>query len=161
MKKSSLLLGLISAVTSIFAGNNAKTGDIQYIANNGQWANHILYSTPVYGGNLFLEQNCFTYYFSNMSEIGELHHSGNKNQLENFIIKKHAFRVSFVGANPNITLGGENKFANYYNYFLGNDQSRVVLLNMIISLNRELMLTKLKCCMMVWTIFNLLKATWN
>lgn len=124
MKKSSLLLGLISAVTSIFAGNNAKTGDIQYIANNGQWANHILYSTPVYGGNLFLEQNCFTYYFSNMSEIGELHHSGNKNQLENFIIKKHAFRVSFVGANPNITLVGENKFANYYNYFLGNDQSK-------------------------------------
>lgn len=124
MKKSILLLGFISTITTIFAGNHAKTGDIQYIQNNGQWASHILYSTPVYGGNLFLEQNCFTYYFSNMSEIGELHHSGNKNQLENFIIKKHAFKVSFVGANPNITLSGENKFANYYNYFLGNDQSK-------------------------------------
>lgn len=124
MKKSILLLGLISSITTIFAGNHAKTGDIQYIQNNGQWAPNILFSTPVYGGNLFLEKTGFTYYFSNLSEVGELKHSGNKSLLENFIVKKHAFKVSFVGANQQISLRGENKFSNYYNYFVGNDKSK-------------------------------------
>lgn len=121
MKKSVLLLCFTAAISPIFAGHNAKTGDLQFVQNDGQWANHIQYQAPLYGGTLFLEKNCFTYVFSNSAEISEFKHGGNPADLANFVYKQHAYKTTFVNANTNVNPIGENKFNNYYNYFLGDD----------------------------------------
>lgn len=124
MKKISPLLLSAFLTTSLFAGNSAKTGDLQYIQNNGQWQNNIQFAADIYGGRLFLEKNCFTWAFTNEYELSDFKHKGNADELNNFIIKRHAFKTNFVNANPNVKLIGENAFSNYYNYFLGNDHSQ-------------------------------------
>ncbi|MFI5172649.1 MAG: hypothetical protein ACHQFW_09670, partial [Chitinophagales bacterium] len=124
MKKNATLLLFILFISILHAGNAAKTGDLQYIQNNGQWQQAILFSTPVYGGKFYMEKNCFTWSFSNLSELSNYKHNGNNVGLEDFIIKKHAFKTHFVNSNPSVEVNGENKFDNYYNYFIGNDQSK-------------------------------------
>jgi PKD repeat protein len=74
----------------------------------------------VYGGKLFLEKNCFTWHFSNITELVEIKHSGNSSP-DDFILKGHAYKTNFINANPEVPLNGKNKFSNYYNFFLGND----------------------------------------
>ena len=124
MKKISTLLILIISVTLVYAGSNAKTGDLQYVQNQGQWQNNILFATPVYGGNLYLEKDRFTWGFSNSSELGHFKHEGNAEDIKNFIYKKHAFRTHFQNSNPDVKVTGENKFSNYYNYFIGKDETK-------------------------------------
>jgi gliding motility-associated-like protein len=124
MKKSFLLLLLFASLTHTQAAHNAKTGDLQFVQNNGQWAGNILYSADIYGGTMFLENNCFTYSFSNAIIMSEFKHKGVVPDRESFTMKKHAYRTSFMGANQNPVIVGENKFGNYFNYFQGNDQSR-------------------------------------
>ncbi len=123
MKKTSPLLLIIFCSTILSAGNAAKTGDLQYIQNNGQWQNQIAFSADIYGGRLFLEKNCFTWAFTNESELSDFKHKGNADELNNFIIKRHAFKTNFMNSNPDVKLSGEHAFDNYYNYFLGNDQT--------------------------------------
>jgi len=122
MKKIALLLCFTVSISMLQAAQHAKTGDLQFIQNNGQWASNILFSTPVGGGTLFLENNCFTYSFSNGSALTEFKHGGNPADIANFIFKKHAYRASFINANQKVIPIGENKFANHYNYFLGDNQ---------------------------------------
>ncbi len=124
MKKICNLLLLSLSFYAMRAGTPAKTGDLQFIQNAGQWQSPIAYSAAVYGGELFLEKDCFTWFFSNLSEISAFKHGGNIADLQNFVIKKHAFKTHFVNANPEVSIVGENKFTNYYNYFLGNDASK-------------------------------------
>lgn len=124
MKRSFLLLVLIPISILTFAGNAAKTGDLQYIQNNGQWQSNIQFAADIYGGRLFLEKNCFTWYFTNEYELSDFKHNGKQAELNNFIVKRHAFKTNFLDANPNVRLKGENAFSNYYNYFLGSDPSK-------------------------------------
>lgn len=124
MKKISTLLLIIISTSLLHAGSNAKTGDLQYVQNNGQWQQNILFKTPVYGGNLYLEKDRFTWSFSNSSDLGHFKHEGNAEDIKNFVFKKHAFRTHFQNSNPNVVVRGENKFDNYYNYFQGKDESK-------------------------------------
>ncbi len=123
MKKILVFSLLFPLLITAFAGTHAKTGDLQYIQNNGQWQQQIEFAADVYGGRLFLEKNSFTWSFSNTAELGDFKHRGNLEELSNFIMKYHAFKTNFIGANTNVELSGEDRFSNYYNYFLGNDQS--------------------------------------
>ncbi|MBC8173604.1 MAG: PKD domain-containing protein, partial [Chitinophagales bacterium] len=101
----------------------AKTGDLQFIQNLGQWQNNIQYTAPVYGGKLFLENNCFTWYFSNIAEITS--HTHEKDQHPELkVYRSHAFKTNFVDANENVQLSGLDKFTNYYNYFIGSDEQK-------------------------------------
>lgn len=121
MKKLTLLLLIFPLFSAIYAGSAAKTGDLQFVANNGQWQPNIRFSTALYGGTLFLENNSFTYNFSNGSDLAEFKHGGNPEDLANFIYKTHAFRTTFQGANVNVQPQGESRFDNYYNFFQGNN----------------------------------------
>ncbi len=94
---------------------------LQFIENLGQWDKQIKYSGDVYGGKLFLEKNCFTWHFSNISELAELKHHHSNLSPDDFILKGHAFKTSFINANPDVSINGADKFSNYYNFFLGND----------------------------------------
>ncbi len=116
---------LILLLTNIsFGATRAHTGDIQFIPNAGQWTEPYLYRTAVYGGQLFLERNGFTWHFSNASELGHIKHSGAHTEPDDFVVKRHAFKAVFEGADPMTQVSGEDAFSNYYNYFLGNDPAR-------------------------------------
>ncbi|MBC8046701.1 MAG: hypothetical protein H7Y00_07900, partial [Fimbriimonadaceae bacterium] len=116
MKNIKCLLPVIFFCIQTFATNNHADGSqIQFIKNEGQWNNKILFSSQIAGGSIFFEEDCFTYQFINRSDM----HTSNF--FANPKINGHAFKIHFQNANNNISVRGENIFSNYYNYFTDKD----------------------------------------
>ena len=54
---------------------------IKYIENKGQWNNNILYKANIPEGEVYLENNLFTYSFYDSKKLEDIHHSShNKEQ---------------------------------------------------------------------------------
>lgn len=99
--------------------------DLRIIQNNGQWDERIDYSIPLNGGEVFLEQGRLTYALFHVPDHhGHHSHHDSEGQLEDSLVKGHAFHVSFPNANPEALLEPSLKYPEYHNYFLGNDESR-------------------------------------
>lgn len=125
MKRILILLNFIPIVLTLQAQQStSRNGDLQFIQNQGQWEEPFVYRVGLFGGTLFLEQQAFTYTFSNLGDLAHFNHEEHDSNIEDFVIKRHAFRVQFNRADPFVQLQGESKRSNYYNYFLGDDQSR-------------------------------------
>lgn len=118
MYKKFLIVIIItgSSILNVFSGN-----DLPFIENNGQWSEQILFKATVEDGNLFLEKNAFTWYFSNASQLLNADHSISQS---NAIIKKHAFKIFFENSNPNVFISGNNVRPEYYNFFLGSNPDK-------------------------------------
>ncbi len=113
---SSFLITVILCV-NLFAHNN---DGIRYQKNEGQWESNILYKAELGNGALFLESNRFTFNIYNAEELAQNHIPINNTQ---YPFKGHAYQVDFINSiKP--TLSSKEKFPEYYNYFLGNDQSK-------------------------------------
>ncbi|MBC8045578.1 MAG: gliding motility-associated C-terminal domain-containing protein [Fimbriimonadaceae bacterium] len=122
MKKLLFVLFSSCILLPSFA-NQAKTGDLQFIQNNGQWNNKVELKADVYGGTLFLEKNCLTWNFSTISEVTQHTDHPNTSNTNN-TVKGHAFKTYFLHANNNVQIAGTEKYSNYYNYFVGDDETR-------------------------------------
>ncbi len=96
---------------------------IDFIENKGQWNKEAQYKAEIPGGVVFLTANGFVY---NFQEDAFLECSGNhpEAQPEPKIIKGHAYKVNFLGANPASERVETDKRSFYHNYFIGNDPSR-------------------------------------
>lgn len=91
---------------------------VEFTENKGQWATAIRYKADLDGGALFVEDDCFTYYFYDKNAIHENHLKVNRPLKK---IRSHAFKMNFVNANKNILFEQSNKSKEYKNYFIGND----------------------------------------
>ncbi len=99
---------------------------ITYIANQGQWNSNILFESHVENGSVYLEKNCLTfaqYSPTDLEKRDELYHTGTK-EWKNLTVNGHAWKMNFVGANPNALVLGKDKRPEYHNYFIGNNQSK-------------------------------------
>lgn len=123
MKKTFTFCTILLFPVLMFAAS-AKTGDLQYIQNNGQWNSAVLFKADLYGGAVFLEKNCLTWNFSNITELTQ--HGDHKTQATDSVklLKGHAFKTYFLNANENVTASGATKYENFYNYFLGRDKNK-------------------------------------
>lgn len=119
-----LLLPIALAVSTQAQQTSTRSGDLQFIQNQGQWDEPSLFRVGLFGGTLFLEPNAFTYTFSNIGDLAHYHHEDPTVSPENFILKQHAYRVQFNHADPFVRVSGESRRKNYYNYFLGDDEAR-------------------------------------
>lgn len=125
MKKTAvcfvLLIPLLS--TACLANSKARTGDLQYVANDGQWQENIAFAADLPGGRIFLEKQCFTWNFTNSNAFSSHKHDP-QFDLHTFIYRSHAFRTWFMDANPDVQVRGDAAYDTYDNFFLGNDPSR-------------------------------------
>lgn len=96
---------------------------LEFVANQKQWEKPVLFATDVPGGRLFLEHGRLVQALYDGKQVEELHHHSAK-ASDKQMIKAHAYATTFVGANLQAAVRGENKLPGYSNYFLGNDQSR-------------------------------------
>jgi len=126
-----MLIGLL-----LVWGNNAYSHDhklpnqaIDFIENKGQWNGAIRFKADIPGGAMFLTDKGFVYHFSSKAEHDYLHQTTNTknpkqqhNQKEE-TIRHHAYSVSFLGSNKELTYNTNNKRTPYHNYFVGNDAS--------------------------------------
>ncbi len=118
LQRSLLPLMLVAVLTS-----KAQV-DFKFIENKGQWPKQVEYRTDVGGGHLYLEKNVFTYDFRDQSIYEELHAKSYAPQEKPMVMKCHAMKVRFEGANPNVTFEERSKLTEYFNYFIGKDRSK-------------------------------------
>ncbi|MEI6575672.1 MAG: PKD domain-containing protein [Bacteroidota bacterium] len=104
--------------------NEARISSLHFIENKNQWNPCVLYKVDLPIGNLFLEKSAFTYIVYNKAELDCCHKpEASAAEEVDHMINCHAFRVNFMGSNEAVKPFGGRKFSEYYNYFIGNDQS--------------------------------------
>lgn len=106
---------------------------LQFVENKGQWDNEVCYRADIPSGAIFMERGCITFNMFNQSELHQCDHDVDNNETqkintdEHFFghtINCHAFKKHFRNANPTVKIVSENPYNHYYNYFLGNDESK-------------------------------------
>jgi len=95
---------------------------IKFTENKNQWEPNILFRAFLDGGSLFLEKNKFTYNFYNKEA---LHHNHVLKEKQNPLpINSHAFTVTFLNAEKNVSFLKKQKTSDYCNFFIGNDKNK-------------------------------------
>ncbi len=116
----------VSALTFCLAGWAGPP--IKFIENNCQWSEQIQFSATIPGGTMQLLPGGFAYTFIDQQRLHELHEQGhhqNESSLaeSDLQIQAHRVQVSFAHSNRASVPVPFGKLPEYYNYFLGNDQS--------------------------------------
>lgn len=89
-----------------------------YIQNKGQWHNNVLFKTDIRQGAIFLEKTKLTIH------VLENHSHKFDEDIKDKPVRGHVYTIDFVGANPNALIIGAEKRDEYFNYFLGSDESK-------------------------------------
>ena len=117
MKKLNTIILLL--LSHLLFAEKSSTTKLDFIKNEGQWENPILYKVDLHGGGwAFLENSGITYTFLDKKE----NHPTKKTHTET--INGHAFKVKWINANPQLKAEGQDPEAYYNNYFSGNDKSK-------------------------------------
>ena len=94
-----------------------------FIENKGQWNDEILFKSKFDGGNLWVQQKKILFHLQDFSALKEIHTAGSKATAEP-IIEQTVVHLNFLGANNVTEIIREMPTKSYYNYFIGNDESR-------------------------------------
>src|ERR1700748_17034 len=132
------LLSGLSATAQTISGSHPAAGQvappaphesITFIQNKGQWDAQIKYRTAVPYGAMFLTGNGFVYNYISAEDAKlfsedehDTHDKAEKDKKTT--LHFHAYKVNFVGSNPNAKFLEEEKQSQYYNYFIGKDRSK-------------------------------------
>lgn len=105
------------------------SGTIDFEENHTQYPSQVKYKVGIGSGTtMFMEQNRFTYVKYDPAQLEQIHdaaeHGDNANARKDGVVDLHAFRMTFVGANPNALVSAINPRPYYTNYFIGSDQSK-------------------------------------
>lgn len=94
------------------------TPGIEFVANKKQWDQSVLFAADVPGGRLFLTPGRLVQALYDASAVEEVHHhAASATQA----INAHAYSVTFVGADGQAVVQGEEQRSTHTNYLLGND----------------------------------------
>jgi gliding motility-associated-like protein len=101
-----------------------REGNIDFVENRGQFPQQVLYKAALPGGAVFLTADGFMYNYYSEQDLERIHEMKHELQeVEEEMIRQHAFSVRFAGGNPVTATGASGKLPYYHNYFLGNDPS--------------------------------------
>ncbi len=150
MIRLSLLVAALGLVVGKVSGQDSGTS-FEFIENKGQWESIIKYKGELPTGIFYLHSNGFTVDLANPDDLRALNahdHQPNKagksnkkidyskdlsgrvtdqqvtNSLHSKTVRKHAYRVEFIGANANPEIVSEKPLNTYNNYFIGDDPSK-------------------------------------
>ncbi len=111
--------------------DSLRSGRLEFIENLNQWDANILYKATIDGGAAFFEKTRFTFAFEDADAIEKIlsfkYLSAEEHKLKhnpNTTINCHAYRVNFIGANPNVSTKAHYPSDTYENYFIGNNPKR-------------------------------------
>lgn len=116
------VLFILSCFYTFVLTSHDHGGNEVFVENKGQWHSNIKYSKTLPSGNLYFENDGFTYFFFDKSYIHELHH--NKAAVQPDSIAAHLVKTKFLGINPQANLVAYHPSSFYFNYFQGNDKAK-------------------------------------
>lgn len=105
-------------------GQKTAIAPIEYIANQGQWDGDFMYKAITPKGDIYLKQQGFRIMLSDIENKAKIHGVRHNEIKAPQTLKYHCFDIHFDGSNSEASTSTEKSQKHYYNYFLGNDQSR-------------------------------------
>ena len=123
-----LVVPLLHSLGSLAQTSCSHCGNIVFQENKNQWHENVLFKADFHGGSVFLESDGLTYSVLDLEDLNRVRHDHHK-RIDNIFdfdpfIDGHAYRMKWVGSNPLPQADGINERPEYYNYFLGRDQSK-------------------------------------
>ncbi len=110
---------------------SAQPGQVKFIENKCQWPDQVQYSASVQHTFFSINPGGFSYTFIDKREVDDLHHRSHAPDQESTGVPEediqlygHRVTTTFIGSNKNATSIPFGKLPEYYNYFLGNDDSQ-------------------------------------
>ena len=102
----------------LFASQPVPNSSLRFIQNKGQLPGVVLYSAEIPQGWLFAEKTSFTYNFLEPAYFRAEDLGPAARQARSY--QGQAFKIHFVGANPQVRVTAREQLPGYYNYFIGN-----------------------------------------
>jgi gliding motility-associated-like protein len=96
----------------------------EFVENKGQWQGNFIYKSSTGYSDVYLRQDGITFTLkdaTNRQKVDEFRHG---HTTVNPTLNFYAYKMNFVGALHSAILEGKKPQKYYYNYFLGNDQSK-------------------------------------
>lgn len=105
-----------------FSVLNSQQAGYKFIENKGQFPNQTYFKADLKAGNLYLENNRLLFDLYDIETVNKYIEGHFNKELRHEIteLKRHAYAVNFIGANPNTSISKENQTDEYYNYFIGD-----------------------------------------
>ncbi|XOV66328.1 MAG: PKD domain-containing protein [Fluviicola sp.] len=124
MKTTLLALAIFCAAFTF-----GQVGTLDFVENLGQFPDQVNFKANLYNGNVYLEDNCFTFVFHNKEDLDHHHDDvvgmeGAHHHEDAEFVRSHAFKTHFVGANTGLLTSQDIQRAGFYNYFIGNNESQ-------------------------------------
>ncbi|MDP4114805.1 MAG: SBBP repeat-containing protein [Bacteroidota bacterium] len=136
MRKCLFLFISLLTIT-LYAGNENTQQKLNgvnknfFIQNTGQWPSEVKYLAKVGGMNAWITNSGVVYDYYKINRNYSQQQSpkltpDKQSELEqsNTSIKGHIVKMQLVDVNVNAVCTGDNRQEGYYNYFLGNDQTK-------------------------------------
>jgi len=101
---------------------------LDFIENKGQWNEEVKFMSQIQGGNIWITSDNFTFDFVSPQDLEQIHalwhNRENDDSINNAVLRHHAYKVHFIGADPSLEYKGLEPSSAYNNYFIGNDPSK-------------------------------------
>lgn len=95
-----------------------------FIENKGQWNDRILFKSHFDGGNLWVQQQKMVFHIQDNQAMRDAHGALNsKEPAKEPVLRQTVVHLNFVGSNDVETIEKFEPTKEYYNFFLGNDES--------------------------------------
>ncbi len=99
----------------------ATTNAYSFIENKGQWDKDILFKSSFKGGNLWVQRKKLMFHLKDYQELRKNHGGGICDTCKN---REHVIHLNFEGCNTITQFSSSTPSKEYYNYYLGNDQTK-------------------------------------
>jgi len=122
---------LLSSCLFLFA-NSTHAQEIDYnldkhkmlIENKGQWDEQILFQSKFSGGNLWVQQHKLLFHLQDFSAYQAQHANFSTDVPNSERYRQTIVQANFIGSNEVTEIQKDNPSVHYYNYFLGNKESK-------------------------------------
>lgn len=100
----------------------------QFIPNKGQWADPFNYKVELGNGEIYFSPQRMIFAFWNAQQKEAIMEAGHNHSSDmapgSAMVDAVGVYADFIGANPNTSIMGEDKYSFYHNYYQGNDPSK-------------------------------------
>ncbi|MDR2979972.1 MAG: gliding motility-associated C-terminal domain-containing protein [Bacteroidales bacterium] len=120
-----LFLGILFCLPLISHAKKRDTlssSSVEFIENQRQWHENVLFAASLHGGSIFFEKNCVTFALLNADQLALYHDAKSDPTVRPpQYVDAVAYKTHFVGANPEPKTHGDGEYPFYHNYYLGNN----------------------------------------
>lgn len=93
-----------------------------FLENKGQWPEQVMFKSHFNGGNMWVEQKKIMFHLQDFSNLHRVHTVAEDDLDPTY--RQTLIHLNFVGANEVTSIEKDHETKAYYNYFVGNEESK-------------------------------------